>query len=64
MSDIPPEAWQALAQMGGAPLVIVLAMKWIWNGTGKRIAAIEERVQEIHDTLVRVEARQEAQERE
>lgn len=63
MSEIPPEVWQALAQFGGAPVVLLLGIKWLWNGTGKRVQAIEQRVQQIHDSVVRLEARFEAEDK-
>lgn len=64
MTEIPPEVWQALAQTGSAPVLIGLFMWKLWNGTGKRVQGIEERVQKIHDSMVRLEARFEAEDRD
>lgn len=63
MNDIPPEVWQAIAQTGGTPLLVFLVIRQMWNGTGKRIEKIEERVQSIHDSMVKLEARFEAEDR-
>lgn len=63
MNDIPPEVWQALAQAGATPLLVFLGMKLLWNGTGKRIERAEARIQQIHDSVVRIEARWDAEDR-
>lgn len=60
MGDIPPEVWQALAQVGGVPVLIMVGVWKLWNGTGKRVERIETRVQAIHDSVVRLEARLDA----
>lgn len=63
MTEIPPEVWQSIAQTGGTPLLVLLGIKFLWNGTGKRIQNVEDRVQKIHDAIVRLEARFEAEDR-
>lgn len=63
MNDIPPEVWQAIAQVGGTPVLIMFGVWKLWNGTGKRVQRVEERVQQIHDSMVRIEARFDAQDR-
>jgi hypothetical protein len=55
MEGIPPEVWQALLQTGGVPLVLLAGLKWIWNGTTKKLDRIEACITKIDRRLFRLE---------
>ena len=44
--DLSPEIIAKLLEVGGGPVAILIAFKWLFNGTGERIKGIETAVRE------------------
>lgn len=58
MEGITPELMQWAMNQGPLGLLVVLGVKWVWNGTSKRLTNIETSVASIDKRLLRIEVHQ------
>ena len=57
MESIDASVWQTIVQVGGAPVALIVAAKYMWSGFTERMDKLERTIERLHETIHSMERR-------